>query len=443
MKKIIIQAPGGTDPKFKLWAKEAAQEMLSIFPEYKSSFKVEFDDCRSLQKTEISQTEFDQLPDDDFKKRFIKLPGGKYLVPYASEQWYLQSASEKNKQKGVQAVDMEEYTRLKAENMLRENSQDLIVTLLNEKIEPSFYGYGIEKLNAVLSTQACTDKELFITIFIHEFGHILKATHDQRGHTHHDPDLGIHCTNNKCIMGESGYIGLTQERLSRKQTGKPPFCDECIASMRQTLENMPGLVKAVAISHQNALPVLPHNDDNWKEGWRQHYKGVAARDKNTYHEDVKNKNFVADITRADGSKLNVEANNEYNLSMGVLNADGQDEIPTIKDFADVVAKAAAEDCQIEFAAIEDDEFKARLLIACLEASPRVNTKGAPHLSPEFLKHLDAKTKSRLAKVMQNSQPGQQSNLPPAPNSRQANPHRNNRPQGKPPFNPSQRRGGRP
>ena len=61
---------------------------------------------------------------------------------------------------------MAKYGQLKAENMVRTDSQDLVVTLLNEKIEPSFYGYGIEKLNAVLSTQTCNDKEFFITIFM-------------------------------------------------------------------------------------------------------------------------------------------------------------------------------------------------------------------------------------------------------------------------------------
>ena len=46
MKKIIIETPAGTHPKYKLWAKEAAEEMLALFPEYKSSFKAEFSDCQ-------------------------------------------------------------------------------------------------------------------------------------------------------------------------------------------------------------------------------------------------------------------------------------------------------------------------------------------------------------------------------------------------------------
>lgn len=427
MKKLILETPTGTPPHYKIWAKEAAQEMLSMFPEYKSSFQIEFDDCHPKNKTEISVAEYTALPNDELKSKYFKLPNGRYLVPYASEKWFLAVASEQNKAKGINAVDMEHYARLKAEKMLREKSQDLVVTLLNQPIEPKFYGYGIEKLNSVLSLENCTDKELFITIFIHEFGHILNATHAARPHIKDNPDLGIHCTNNKCIMGESGFVGLTQERLDRKQKGQPPFCDECIASMRQTLENMPGLVKAVTISHQNNLPVLPHNNDNWKDGWRQHLKAVAARDNATYHEDLKNKNFVADITHADGSKLNIEANNEYNLSLGAQKANGEDDIPSIKDFSDIVSKAVKDNCQIEFANIEDDEFKARLLIACLESSPRVKTKGAPHISKEFLQNLDSKTKTRLQKALKNQNSNQGQNNSANPRGRQTRP--NNLPRG--------------
>ena len=415
MKKIIIETPAGTNPKYKLWAKEAAEEMLSLFPEYKSSFKAEFSDCRPQNKSEIDVSEYVSLPNDDYKKKFIKLPNGNYLVPYASEQWYLMAASEENRRKGINGVDMAKYGQLKAENMIRTNSQDLVVSLVNEKIEPAFYGYGIEKLNAVLSTQTCDDKELFITIFMHVFGHILNATHDQRGNTHYDADLGTHCTNDKCIMGERGYVGLTQERLARKKKNQPPFCDECIASMRETLENMPGLVKAVTVSHNNVLPVLPHNNDNWKAGWRKHYQAIAARDNNIYHEDTKNPNFVADITRADGSKLNLEANNEYNLSMSAVKSDGTDDIPSVKDFADVVARAAKENCQIEFASIEDDEFRARLLIACLEAQPRMKTKGAPSITPTFLRNIDSRTKQRLEKAMRANQQNKPRPNKPRPN----------------------------
>ena len=153
----------------------------------------------------------------------------------------------------------------------------------------------------------------------------------------------------------------------------------------------------------------------FRSGWRKHYQAIAARDNNIYHEDTKNPNFVADITRADGSKLNLEANNEYNLSMSAVKSDGTDDIPSVKDFADVVARAAKENCQIEFASIEDDEFRARLLIACLEAQPRMKTKGAPSITPTFLRNIDSRTKQRLEKAMRANQQNKPRPNKPRPN----------------------------
>lgn len=74
---------------------------------------------------------------------------------------------------------------------------------------------------------------------MHEFGHILNATHERRPHTKDDPALGVHCTNDKCIMGESNYHDLTRERLERKRKNRPPFCDECIAAMRENWKICP------------------------------------------------------------------------------------------------------------------------------------------------------------------------------------------------------------
>lgn len=164
MKKLIIEAPSGLDPKYKLWAREAAGEMLSLFPEYKSSFQIEFDELCRHGQTEIDQAAFDRLPDDEFKRKFVRLSNGKYLVPYASEAWYLAQSSAENRANGIDAADMEKYGKLKAEGMLHRKSQDIVVSLLGSDIQPAFYGYGIEGLNAVISTPNCNDKEFFITI---------------------------------------------------------------------------------------------------------------------------------------------------------------------------------------------------------------------------------------------------------------------------------------
>lgn len=113
MKKLIIEAPSGLDPKYKLWAREAAGEMLSLFPEYKSSFQIEFDELCRHGQTEIDQAAFDRLPDDEFKRKFVRLSNGKYLVPYASEAWYLAQSSAENRANGIDAADMENTASLK------------------------------------------------------------------------------------------------------------------------------------------------------------------------------------------------------------------------------------------------------------------------------------------------------------------------------------------
>ena len=341
-------------------------------------------------------------------------------MPYASEQWYLLAASAENRKKGINGVDMAKYGQLKAENMVRTDSQDLVVTLLNEKIEPSFYGYGIEKLNAVLSTQTCNDKELFITIFMHEFGHILNATHDKRGNTHYDADLGTHCTNDKCIMGESGYIGLTQERLERKKKNQPPFCDECIASMRATLENMPGLVKAVAVSHDNALPVLPHNNDNWKDGWRKHYQAVAARDKAVYHEDAKIRILwqILLVQTVLSSTWKPTTNTIYPWALFVMTE--QTIFRALRISPMWLPRPQKITARLNLPLLKMMNSVPAFLIACLEAQPRMKTKGAPSITPAFLKNIDAQTKQRLEKAIQANQPAKPRSKPrprPGGNSR--------------------------
>lgn len=416
MKKIIIQTQQGINPQYKLWAQEAVQEMLKMFPEYRSSFKIEFDDSQTNGKDKISQQEFDQLPDNADKKEYIKLKNGEYLVPHASTLWYLRKASQKNRRNKINAVDITEFGRLKADYLEKNLSDAIIFSLLKEQINPPCYGYGIEGLNAVLSTLDCPDKEFFITIFMHEFGHILKATHKNREHTRSDPDLGTHCTVDKCIMGESNYDELNQERLARKQNNNPPFCDDCIAAMRDYLEKMPGLTKGLTISSVNDLPVLPHNNDNWKEEHRRFFTAAAQSRGLDYSEDATNANYKAQLTKPDGSTLDIEANNEYNLSVGARKADGSATIPDYEDFADLARKAREKNCIMEFGDIRDDEYKARLLIACLEIEPPLKTKGAPHLTPEFLNNLEPETKIRLNKAITRQQPQQNNNPPQSPSA---------------------------
>ena len=73
------------------------------------------------------------------------------------------------------------------------------------------------------------DIEGFKTVLMHEFGHIIGLTNENRVHT--EKNLGAHCTNDGCIMQQrldGDFREITQERLRKKRNGQPPICQDCI-----------------------------------------------------------------------------------------------------------------------------------------------------------------------------------------------------------------------
>lgn len=92
VKKIVIENQNGVDAKYNTWAAEAIGEFLDLFPEYRDNFEIEDRGNYKPDGSEIEQKEFDLLPDNNFKKMCVKLSNGKYLVPYASTDWYVEQA---------------------------------------------------------------------------------------------------------------------------------------------------------------------------------------------------------------------------------------------------------------------------------------------------------------------------------------------------------------
>lgn len=81
-KKIVIENQRGVAPEFNLWTMEAVEEMLELFPEFKDKFAVEARGNYRPQGSEIDRDAFENIPDDE-KDLYVRLPSGKYLVPYA------------------------------------------------------------------------------------------------------------------------------------------------------------------------------------------------------------------------------------------------------------------------------------------------------------------------------------------------------------------------
>ena len=405
MKKFVIHTQDGVAPELKLAAKEAAEEFLSVFPEYKNSFKIEFRDDANIQGKEISQAEFDALPDGPEKQSFRKSSRGTWLVPYKSMEWFLKQATQ-----NMQADERDVRALTSLQNDKRKDDE-FIISLVNGTLvsknpngqrEVNFaYGYTLGNCFTLSATACDNDKEMLKTIFMHEMGHIFDATRDNRANTTHDDRLGTHCTNDLCIMGPSNYPELNRERLRRKARGKPPFCNECIESMREYLSHMPGITKEIILDEfEESLPVLPHNNREWKKEFREFYKTVAARDGDEYKEDLSKANYVAHIKRPDGSRLEVEANNEYHVALGAVDKEGHNDIPSLKDMDDFVKLAQSKNSNVCFGKDNEPEFNARLMIACLEFKPQPATMShKPEINKEFLDQLEPETKQHLQRLL--------------------------------------------
>ena len=416
MKKFVIHTPDGIQPSQKIQVNQAVEEFISMFPEYRNSLKIEFRDDLHIMGKEVSQAQYDALSDNQ-KKNFVKSPRGTWLVPHKSTEWYILSS-----QTSDGKTDIRKLSALQGERVTDTAQNEIPICLINGDVSPFCYGYTggmtrtltdgqkIDGTTVVLSAKNCgNDPEFLKTIIIHELGHVFNATHTARAHT--VEQNGPHCTNPLCIMGADNYQQLRDERLRRKANGQPPFCDECIESMRDYMSHMPELTREVHIEQfNNGLPVLPHNNDNWKNDFRTFYQNVAQRDGNTYVESPDSANYLARIKRADGSTLEIEANNEYNVALGATNTSDGTDIPSLKDMRDLVKLAQSKNSGMDFAEDNEPEFNARLLIACLEARPApLKMRNQPQVTPEFLAQLQPETKRHLQSALNPPQPQRKQN----------------------------------
>lgn len=112
------------------------------------------------------------------------------------------------------------------------------------------------------------------------------------------------------------------------------------------------------------------------------------------------KDFVAHVNHKAG-QVSIAASSADNVALSAKDTDGKATIPDLKVFMALAEKAAKEDSIINFGNIRDNEFKARLLIACKEK--KVKTQRAPAINEEFLNSLDSASKSRLSALLNKEQ----------------------------------------
>lgn len=395
VKKIVIENQRGIDPKFNLWTMAAVEEMLELFPEFKDKFAIEVLGNYKPQGSEIDQTEFENLPDDDEKSLYIRLPSGKYLVPHASTDWYIERTKQLS---GKNGFDSEKLVRLRLDASNRENP--LSITLVSDAFAPVCTGFGVQNLGFGISVKGFDEsrKDLFKNIVKHEMGHVFRATYNGRDHIIEQD--GQHCTNTDCLM-DAAPINLNHPQ-------DKPFCGECMEAMRENLQQLLENENSLNISG-NTAEESNHIDSVWKKPLRFFYMRAAA-DKGLYYaENSAAKNFQAQLKADDGSVTNIEASAISNISLSAVDQNGTKQVPEQKHFDDLVKFARQNNMpSIRLADIKTPEFRARMVLACLNANPPMKIVNMPELNEAFFRNVNAETKQKieaLSKTNKHNQSG--------------------------------------
>ncbi len=273
MKTFYFNFEDGLEQKYIDWTKEAVQDFINLFPEYKDNFatdegNISYDDLGILQKlaahnkqvyeerkkTGQSTEDFDEK---SFWQMFEKLPDGSYK---ASLKKQIALATHNG------MVDIQKLSQLQADSAgnMHSSASPILVNITKQKAHGNIRGISSE-LSINISAGTCANlgytgedlKTYFKDIIIHELGHTFNATHEERQNT--VENLGSHCTDKNCLMYEYAY---TDESFNRRKKLKEPFCADCMTSMRDYMQNRLHFTKANAQSNDNQLQSVNSQKQN-------------------------------------------------------------------------------------------------------------------------------------------------------------------------------------
>ena len=235
MKTFYFNFEDGLEQKYIDWAKEAVQDFINLFPEYKNNFatdekNISYDDLEILQKlaahnkqvyeertrTGQSTEDFDEA---SFWQMFEKLPDGSYKASFEKQI----ALATRN---GM--IDIQKLSRLQADSAgnMYSASTPIFVNITKQKAQGNIRGISGELVLNV-SAGTCANlgytgedlKNYFKDIIIHELGHTFNATHEERQNA--VDNLGWHCKDKNCLMYEYAY---TNESFNRRKKLKEPKC---------------------------------------------------------------------------------------------------------------------------------------------------------------------------------------------------------------------------
>lgn len=138
-------------------------------------------------------------------------------------------------------------------------------------------------------------------------------------------------------------------------------------------------------------PVNPQNK-NFKEVYRRFYTAKAKQENSKYVENTKSPYYEAALERQNGEELNITATSADQIILAAKDKNKKSKVPDYEDFKDIVKLAQQEGRAVSFGNIKTSEYKARLLLACLEGGVAIKNM------PDFdeLKNIEPKTKQLLA-----------------------------------------------
>lgn len=139
----------------------------------------------------------------------------------------------------------------------------------------------------------------------------------------------------------------------------------------------------------------PNVDDSFKEPLRTFFSKVAKDEGSEYIEDEKAAHFEAQIKKPDGSFTKFEATGAKDISISAADAEGKPKTPDMKYFKDTVDYIRSQNSFVTFGNIKNPEFKARLLLACLQSDPLMKIQDQPKLDKAFLSSIEPETAEKL------------------------------------------------
>lgn len=144
-------------------------------------------------------------------------------------------------------------------------------------------------------------------------------------------------------------------------------------------------------------------DRSFKKALREVFEPSARKEGSVYKEDIRASNYTAKITHQDGSIDHIEASSATNLSLSGSDKSGKAQLPDMQRFRDIAEYTHRKNTFVSFGNIKTPEFKARLMIACLEHEPPVAMHGQPKANKDFLDSLDAAVRKSLEEALYHAQ----------------------------------------